>query len=477
MKISGVFLALIVLSITASFILAGCGGGGGGNNGTSTVSGSLSSINRATVTGGTVWASGDPGNTTTSLASGAYKLSGVKSGWRTIRASVFVNGAEWVGSTAAEVLNNTPTMNINIVLSPKTAVTTIGGVVRDDNNNRVDGARVLFTTRIVYPGDQTGSSDGAYGSIVAVTDSSGRYLLEDVPVGVTGVISASKVGFRNREYQIDTVTSGDVVDFSLIPTNGTLKPFAPTLDAIESYTMPDTLAVLSSGQSAKSAYKAIKSYISPKYKSAIPGKSNMVKTLTTPNGSLMEVDLYFNAFKDNDSRDIAGYGIYRTTSPSTPFSAIDFIRDPYANFYSDMGLELTPLQSYYYAVTAVDVQFLDSNNNPAAGSESDKSNTLSITPIGQMTITGPSNGAGVSGNPTFTWNTLSGASKYRILVFSDFPTVPAAPVIDVTQNGGTSYTYSGLPLISGKTYYWVILASDASGKAFSYSQIRSFSVN
>ena len=480
MKRTGVFAAFIVFSIIAAFLLGGCGGGGGGggggNTGISIVSGTLSNIDRVTVTGGTVWAFGNPGNTTTSLASGAYKLSGVKSGWQNMRASVFVNGVEWVGSTAADVLNNTPTMNVNIVLTPKTAVEDIGGIVLDDNNNRIEGARVLFTTRIVFPADQTTSDDGPYGSIVAVTDSTGHYLLQDVPVGVTGVISASKVGFGNREFQINTLAGGDVVDFNLIPANGTLKPFAPTLDAIESYTMPDTLSVLSIGKSAKSAYKAIKSYVSPRYKSAIAGKSTIVKTQSTPNGSLMEVDLYFNAFKNNDSRDIAGYGIYRTTSPGVPFSAIDFIRDPYANFYGDMGLELTPLQSYYYAVTAVDVAFLDSNNNPAAGSESDKSNTLSITPIGQMTLVSPSDTLTVSGNPTFTWNSLSGARTYRILVFNEFPVTPIPPVIDFTSNGGTAYTYNGLPLNSG-TYFWVILAGNASGKAFSYSQIRRFNVN
>ncbi|MHB1455775.1 MAG: fibronectin type III domain-containing protein [Armatimonadota bacterium] len=480
MKKFGVLAALIVISIASIFLLAGCGGGGtggGGNNGISTVSGTLSSINRATITGGTVWAFGDPGNTATSLASGAYELNGVRSGWQTMRASVFVNGVEWVGSTAADVLSNAPTMNVNIVLSPKTAVTDIGGVVRDDNNNRIEGARVLFTTRIVYPAEQTTSGDGPYGSIVAVTNSNGNYLLKDVPIGVTGVISASKVAFNNREYQIDTVAGGDVVDFNLIPTNGTLKPFAPTLEAIESYTMPNTISALSVGKSTSTAYKMIRSYVSARYKSAIPGKSTIIKTQSTPNGSLMEIDLYFNAFKDNDSRDIAGYGIYRTTSPSIQFAAIDFIRDPYANFYGDMGFELTPLQIYYYAVTAVDVQFLDSNNNPAAGSESDKSNTLSITPIGQMTLVSPSDSLVVSGNPTFTWNTLTGSTKYRVMVFNQFPVTPITPVIDFTSNGGTSYTYDGLPLNSGNTYYWVILANDASGKAFSYSQIRRFSVN
>ena len=471
-------IASIAFVIMASFILTGCGGGGtgGGNNGISTVSGTLSSIDRDTVTDGTVWALGDPGNTTASLASGAYKLEGVRSGWQNMRASVFVNGIEWVGTTAAEVLNNAPTMNINIVLTPRSQTTDIGGVVRDDNNNSIAGARVLFTTRIVAPADQTTAGDGPYGSIVAVTNNSGRYLLEDIPVGVTGVISASKVGFRNREFEITTVAGGDVVDFNLIPTNGTLKPFTPTLEAIESYTMPDTLSVLSAGKSTKTAYKAIKTFASARYKNAVAGKSNMPKTLATPNGSLMEVDLYFNAFQENDSRDIAGYGIYRTTSPSIQFAAIDFIRDPYANFYGDMGQELTPLQSYFYAVTAVDVQFLDSNNNPAAGSESDKSNTLSIRPIGQMTLISPSDGLIVPGNPTFRWNSLSGASTYRILVFNDFPALPIAPVIDFTSNGGTSYTYGGLPLNSG-IYYWVILAGDSSGRAFSYSQIRRFNVN
>lgn len=481
MKKYGILLSIIIFPIISALILTGCGGGsrgngGGGGNGISTVSGTLSSVDRVTITAGTVWSDSDPAHTTTSLASGAYRLQSVRSGWSNMRARVTINGTQWVGSTAAEVLSNQPTVNINITLSPATQTTSIGGVVRDDSGNRVRNARVLFTTRIIFPADQTSANDGSYGSIVAVTDNSGQYLLVDVPVGVTGVISASKVGFGNRELAIDTVHAGDVVDFSLIPAGGAVKPFTPTLAAIESYTMPDTLSVLSSGNSTPSAYKAIKSYVSPRFKDAVAGKSNMIRTQATPAGSLMEVDLYWNAFTNNDSRNIAGYGIYRTTSPSIEFAAIDFIRDPYANFYGDMGAELTPYQIYYYAVTAVDVAFLDSNNNPVVGAESDRSNTLSIRPIGQLALTDPSEGKAVSANPTFRWQSLSGASTYRILVFSGFPKMPATPVIDQTVNGGTSFTYNGAALVPGNTYFWVILAGDTSGKAFSYSQIRSFNV-
>ncbi|MHB1001109.1 MAG: hypothetical protein ACYC27_17845 [Armatimonadota bacterium] len=471
---------LIAVSLALVIILSGCGGGGGGGgNGTSSVSGTLADIDRNTITGGEVWVDDNPANSTESLASGAYRLDGVRSGWRTIRARAFINGEEWVGSTAVEVLRNEPTMNINIVLSPRTETTDIGGVVRDEFGDRIEGARVLFTTRIVFPPDQTSSDDGPYGSIVAVTNDNGQYLLNDVPVGVEGIVAASKVAYRNREVTLTTSASGDVVDFTLIPTDGTLKPEAPTLEAIESYTMPDTITTSSNRIAEIGAYKAIRAYISPNYKDVVEGKSSRITTQATPAGSLIEVDLYWNSLAgDNDSRDLAGYGIYRTTNPAIEMRSIDFVRDPYANFYGDMGTELTPYQNYYYAVTAVDVEFLDNNNNPIEDAESDKSNALSVRPLGQLRVTDPSSNAVVSQNPRFTWNSLNGAANYRIVIYDRFPVMSFTPVVDTSVSGTqTSFTYGGSELQSGETYYWVILANDSTGKAFSYSQIRRFTVD
>ncbi len=163
-----------------------------------------------------------------------------------------------------------------------------------------------------------------------------------------------------------------------------------------------------------------------------------------------------------------------------------------------MGAELTPNQDYYYAVSAVDVEFLDQFNRPDPAAESPMSNTLSVTPLGQLQSISPGQGTSVSGNPTFTWLLLSGAVSYSVYVYDEFPTLPLDPSFDYGSDpivlqgafpiwpsqsdpqestvgaGEDSIGYSGPPLDVGETYYWVVLAQDDSGTAFSYSQLRSF---
>jgi len=484
---------ICVLLILAALLIQGCGGH---RTRRSAVSGTVSDINRNVVIDAEVWS--DEEHVARTLVSGVYRLEGVASGWRTIRASAVINGKPWVGSTAAEVLRDEPTMNVNIVLALAGDTVQIGGIVVDDIGHRVDGARVLLTTRLVFPPEDTSAFDGPYSSIVAITDEDGHYLLEDVPVGLDAIISASKVGFENKEIEI--VTSDDVVNFTLAPSDVQFRLLPPDLQAIESYTMPDVITITRSDEQA--AFKAIRAFTSPRYRKAILGKQT-VMTRATPPGSLIEIDLYWNAFGDvdgdaNDSREVAGYSIYRTTSPSIAMTPIDFVRDPYANFYGDTGVEITPDDDLFYAVTAVDVEFLDILNRPDPNAESELSNTLSIIPLDQLGAQLPLQGDDVSGDPRFEWSPLSGADKYTVYLYDQFPTLPLDPAFDYgsdpvvsegvlpiwprrptpdesTVGAGVDFKdYTGDPLIPGHKYYWVILAADGSETAFSYSELRNF---
>lgn len=478
----------------AAFALQGCGAGGG----VSTISGTVADINRNTITGALVHVGV---HQTESLASGVYRMDGVPSGWQNVRAEAEIAGETWVGTQAAEILKNEPTMNVNIVLAPAGQTTTISGLVRNDTGNRVSGARVLLTTRTLYPSDSTGVYDGPYSSIVAVTDANGGYVMEDVPVGIDATIAASKVGFRNDEVEITTTSSTMNVNFDLVRSNLSGSPEEPLLDAIESYTLPDSLV----RSSDRDAYKAIKAFTSPNYRKAIARKKTLL-TRAAPAGSLIEVDMYWNAIDLNDSRDVAGYGIYRW-SPSAAPSSIDFVRDPYANFYGDTDVQLTPYAEYLYAISTVDVEFLDINNNPDPNAESTLSNSLSIRPIGQVRSAYPIQAADIYGDPTFSWSLLSDSDSYTVYLYSDFPTLPLDPAYDYgsdpvtgvgnlpiwprtsnpdesTVDGGVNFIpYSGPSLTTGHTYYWVVLAArvyethgNGSPKraAYSYSQIRNF---
>lgn len=483
-------LTLVIITgvLLLAMLLQGCGG----DRKYSAVSGTVADIDRNMIVGARVWV--DNGSETESLMSGVYRLTGVASGWRTIRASATIDGELWVGSTAAEVLRDEPTMNIHIVLSPISETTEIEGYVEDDQGRPVRDARVLLTTRLVYPYEDTEVYDGPYGSIVAITNDQGRFRMERVPVGLYAIISASKVGSYNHEKEMTTRQVNPLVDFYLQRSSLEYRMVAPYLDAVESYTMPDSMT-----RSDTEAFKAIRMLTSERYRNAVL-KQKQVLTRATPAGSLIEIDLYWNALDLNDSREVAGYGIYRDTSPEGGATgSIDFVRDPYANFYGDTDIAITPYSDYYYAVTAVDVEFLDQYNDPDPNAESRKSNWVGIRPLGQLRSASPAQGMTVYGDPLFEWSPLQGAVFYKVFVYDEFPTlapdpsreyfsaeippgIVTMPIWPETLNSSenmvnapaTSIRYSGPALVSGRTYYWFVMAKDETEMAVSYSQLRTF---
>ncbi len=453
-------------------IMQGCGGR---YRPRSVVSGTVSDMNQNVIVDAVVYYDG--ARTTRSLVTGVYRLENVPSGWRTIRAKTTIDGKTWIGCTAAEVLKDEPTMNINIIVAPVSKTTTIEGIVFDDTNHRVAGARVFLLLQPTGEGQV-----GPYGSIVAVTDSSGHYVLEDVPTGVPAVITASKVGFTNDEIEIPNITSSvDYINFRLTRSNLREGPKAPQLEAIEAYTMPDSIT------RSENAFDAIRAFTSARFRTALAKRKPTRTVRSTPLGSLIEIDLYWSD-PNNPSRDIAGYGIYRGQTQNV--RAIDFVRDPYATFYGDTGSEITPGLRYYYAVASVDVEFLDEFNRPDERAVSALSNILDVVPLSQLKSTLPAYGMSVSSPPVFKWQPLDRADKYSVYVYDRFPTLPLDPDADYGtdpavqvgvfpiwhQTVSAPATSMVGPTLEPGKYYWVVLGQDNSGKAFSYSDLLPFIV-
>lgn len=484
---AGIVAAAIVALVALLIALQGCGG----TRKYSAVSGTVADINRNPIVGATVWVDGFEDRTTTSLSSGAYRLEGIGSGWRTIRAEVTINGTRYVGSTAAEILENEPTFNIHIVLTPAQETMNVEGrVYRESDGRPVPGARVLLTTRLLDT--DSDAYEGPFGSIVAVTDDGGYYRMEDVPLGHTAWIAASKVGYYNKEVLWN---NRDEVNFYLERSALEYRLAPPALEQIESYTMPDSIAVRNAGD----GYEAAKALISSRYRQAILKRDRRMVRMT-PEGSLIEIDLYWNALHNNYSDEIAGYAIYRATAASR-LAILDSIRDPYANFYQDTGVEITPNVEYTYRVRAFDVEYLDAMNVPDPNALSDFSDPLSIMPLDQLRATFPEQDAVVSGTPTFRWRSLSGAAFYKVFVYDEFPSLAPDPTRDYSENippegvvtlpiwpedlsgtshvasgSATSKVYAGPPLQPGRTYYWFVVAGDETGLSYSFSEIRRFTV-
>ena len=122
---------------------------------------------------------------------------------------------------------------------------------------------------------------------------------------------------------------------------------------------------------------------------------------------------------------------------------------------------------------------------------------VSTVPLGRLDASSPLDGATVTTtNPTFSWFGLSGARRYKVFVYEDYPIIdalftpqgdPARP--DHLPAWGESAAVSGTSAVfsdpyfelqRGRTYWWVVMAADNTNfdlaNAYSTSELRSFRV-
>jgi uncharacterized protein (TIGR02145 family) len=97
--------------------------------------------------------------------------------------------------------------------------------------------------------------------------------------------------------------------------------------------------------------------------------------------------------------------------------------------------------------------------------------TTGTTAPGVPTLTSPGNGATTTSlTPALTWNTVSGATTYRVQL-STISTFVNPVLNDSTVSGGTKTVSAALSV--NTTYYWRVNAKNAGGTG-SWSAIRSF---
>jgi pimeloyl-ACP methyl ester carboxylesterase len=141
----------------------------------------------------------------------------------------------------------------------------------------------------------------------------------------------------------------------------------------------------------------------------------------------------------------------------------------------DQG-ELSASSIYYYRIAA---------NNGGTTQKDAPVGFVTLAALPSPSLLTPANGsAGVNPVPTFSWNTVSGASSYRILVATspaELPTDPSSStcgigcVLSATLPGATYTPASGI-LYGSTTYYWEVSAT-GSGQNGNWSGIFSFSTS
>lgn len=488
---------LLLAAALLPAILTGCGGGGGSSNnnpppsGSNTLAGTVTDVSGSPIVGAKVQV-GAQSTTSTQFGSYALPISAVQTPTvQTVTASATINGQSWSGQNSVQIQpNQATTSNTQIVLSNTATQGAISGVVQDSTGHPVQGARVFAAA------PATATSFSTLGSFVAFTDQNGRFTLPHLPPlagGAAYTVTASKAGYVNAAATNVVVTNGQQASLTLTLTassSGTTLPAPQNLSA-QSITTP-TVPTRAAGAFTDHALNAIRYLILARrgllgHRAADSTRivlRNRHATRNPPSGSLIENDLFWDYTPSNA---LYGYDILRAVG-SGSFSSLALLLDPLADRYADNDSTLTPDTIYSYSLARVDTV-----GYPANGDEGDPVEPpVAVEPLGPISLTAPANGQSVTAPPTFSWTGLSRASAYQILVYARFPNYqsdtdpngvkPIWPQ-DLSNPGAslvsaptTSLTYQGPVLQSGSTYYWAVLAVDATGTDYSISPIRSFTV-
>jgi hypothetical protein len=427
------------LPLAAAFAaMAGCGGVGA--SGLGTVSGIVTDANGDPVRDAKVFTRSSPRRETRSNSSGSYVLQDVRALDIIIEAEVVQDGIKYYGQNLASVFGQERTKSVNIQVARENQLARISGSVSERQGLRVVGARVFAI------GNSLSSS-------VAITDSAGNYTLRGLIAGVDYVVQASA-----RTYNSDTevvrlfANENRQLHFVLADETNPALPPPFGLEAV-SWTTP---AGITRSEDA-GAYEHVKRLYDPRR-----AKTRATSRLSA-GGNPIEIDLYW---EPDFSNALLGFGIYRGVGQSGPLTAVDFLRDPLAEFFADNDPDLVEQTFYSYEMTALNTSFPD-----FAGSESARSNRAIVRTLGDM-IPLP-----VIANPlTFRWQHAPGAEQYIVYLFDRFPRIGVPSIWSNSSNPavGTQVQYTGSTLQSGKTYFWLVLGVADGNTSRTMSTIESF---
>lgn len=443
-------LRWICASIAIAIVL-GCSGGGT-SKGNGTVSGNVADLDGNPVRHAKVYPTKDPNTFTYTNSSGAFTLANVPEGDPTIAAEIVIGGVSFYGENILRVFQGEPSKSMNIVMGRRDRMGRLTGTVSDRFSNHLEGARVF-------------ANNGILGSVVAITDKDGKYTMF-LHSGYTYSVVAGALGYDSDSDSV-RLNAGQALTANYVLSNPTDVGFGPPQNfSAVAWTSPREAT-----QSPKAAntYEAIKRMIDPRR----ARHSKDRRPLNTIGGNWIEVDLYWDPIQNVS---LLGYGIYRGTSATGATKGIEFLRDPLAGFFADADPGLRQDVPYYYEITALNVNYPDTNN-----SESDFSDRWGVQPLGDMTLRNVTGGTPV----TFNWNAASGAEKYTVYLFNQYPDYGVDPIWPVNQTQtndatttATTLRYRG-PALGRGTYYYIVLGQDRrnGNVANTISRIGSFFVN
>lgn len=410
----------------------------------------------STITGRVVDLDGQPvrdarvftvdGETRTGI-NGQFVLGLNREGDLSVTAEATRGSVTFRGRNVVRTVSDQQQHSVVVTVFPTSQLARIRGLVRDNFNQPISGARVF-----AFAPDYLTSA-------VAVTGSDGRYELLDLSSGLGYTVQAGAPGFANDTFNLSPLlTPGEnrTANFFLDP-RGT--PSLPQPTGLVATTWASPRNVVRSGSNASAAYENIKRRWSPE-------RASRPTPRGTTLGNSIEVELEWNRLVGDD---FYGYGIYRGFG-SGFIGDYDFYREPLAGIYIDGDTGLLPNQLYRYQITALGTGFPNS-----VGSEGPRSAIVEARTLDDLSV------SVASLSPLrFTWNTNSGATSYVVYLFDQFPGVGVDSVFNLESSpvSGSSYTYDRVAnpggLVPGRTYHVLVLGLANSNRSRTLSNLTTF---
>ena len=435
-----------VCTLLTVLLLVGCSG----DTKVGVVSGTITDIEGNPVADAEVFAANAANSRTRSLHNGTYYLTNVPEQFTVIRARAVIGGVEYTGQNVAQVFPNEQSKSVNIMIAPVNRQGAVEGFVRDALGRGIEGARVF--------------AGGALSSAFALTDWRGFYRIAGLPSGYEYPIVASAPDYENDKRTVQIV-AGQTAVMSFTLNDSRNRPVQTPLNlTATAWTLPRVLTTTRSARE-RDAYNAIRALFDEK------PRTRRTVTSRAAGDYWIEIDLSWE-FQEQIS--LLGYGIYRgRTIDELNRNAIAFLRDPLADFFADLDPALQPNVDYFYEMVALNTDYL----SDLPGTVSGRSNRVGARPFAPIALTRPFANEIVD-NLLLQWTSVPNADYYLVLIYDRFPDYQVAPYYPADLNNpgaakvfapATSLVYTGPPLISGRTYYAVVLAfsNDRSTRAIS----------
>lgn len=405
---------------------------------TSTITGRVTDENGLPVRDAHVWTADGSTQTT---SNGAFVLPGNRNDFVTVKADFVQSGVTFRGQNVARAVQDQVQTSINITIAPVSRLAKIHGTVKDRDGFLLSGVSVF-----AFMG-------GNLSSVRAVTNDMGEYELPDLVSGVTYELSAGNYGYSNDETSL-TLSAHEDRAFNFVVDNAGFPTLpAPTNLGAIAWTSP----ALSRDAQAAQAYENLKRLYDKKRASRLPtGRA-------TSMGNPIEIQLDWDRLSGPD---FYGYGIYRGTG-SGSIGEYDFYREPLAGTYIDGDPNFVPGLNYRYQITALGTLFPDDPDSEGPRSAIVSAQTLNDMVANEVPLTGP---------VSFSWQAGSGASEYVVYLFDRYPGIGVESIWNNENNPTSqmSLNYSGAALVTGHTYYYMVLGLANGTDSRTISEVKQF---